>query len=78
MRIPLSLTKKRFNERKAQYEFLVSWVGCSDQTWELPGNVPLEKVIKFDQDSCGEVLRKDKTIKEARKKTVKDDMIKTF
>ena len=27
---------KRFNKRKAQYEFLVSWVGYSDQTLELP------------------------------------------
>jgi len=45
--------------------------------------VPSEKVIEFDQDSCGEVLRKDKPdkpyrLREARKKTMKDDMIKTF
>jgi len=74
---------KRFNKRKAQYEFLVSWVEYSDQTWVLPDNVPSEKVIEFDQDSCGEVLRKDKSdkpyrLREARKKTVKGDMINIY
>ena len=30
---------KIFNSQKSQYEFLVSWVGYTDETWELPDNI---------------------------------------
>ena len=31
---------KRFHRQRNQYEYLVSWVGYTDQTWELPSNIP--------------------------------------
>ena len=35
-----TILEKRFHRLRNQYEYLVSWVGYTDQTWELPSNIP--------------------------------------
>ena len=46
-----SITKKRFNTRKSQYEYLVKWKGYSakENTWELSTNIPDDKLDSFEQ-----------------------------
>ena len=42
------IINKRFNSQKSQYEFLVSWVGYTDETWELPENIPDNKIDEYE------------------------------
>ena len=37
---PFIVVDKCFLSRCNQYEFLATWVGYTDQTWELAGNIP--------------------------------------
>ena len=41
---------KQFHCQRNRYEYLVRWVGYTDQTWELPGNIP-DKLIKAYENS---------------------------
>ena len=65
---------KRFHAHRHQYEFLVSWVGYTDTTWELAENIPSIKISEYEKNSdhtksrCGRL----------KKTTVKPDYIKTF
>ena len=66
--------QKRFHPQRNQYEFLVSWVGYSDNTWEVAENVPLEKISEY------EVAINQKTLRSGRvmKPTMKKDYVQTF
>ena len=37
--------QKHFYKTRNQYEFLVSWIGYIDTTWEIADNIPHEKII---------------------------------
>lgn len=73
--------QKRFHPQKNQYEFLVTWIGYTDQTWELPNNIPSRKIAEFEN----KVVQQDQSkrtlpysLRSVRKKKIKMDYIKTF
>ena len=75
------IISKRFNSHKVQYEFLVSWVGYSDQTWELPCNIPDKKIKEYESRNNQEphtVPSHSYGTRTKRKQTTKKDYIKTF
>ena len=75
------IISKRFNSHKVQYEFLVSWVGYSDQTWELPCNIPDKKIEEYESRNNQEPHTVPSHLygtRTKRKQTTKKDYIKTF
>lgn len=75
------IINKRFNSYKGQYEFLVSWVGYSDQTWELPYNIPDKKIEEYESRNNQEpqtVPSHSYGTRTKRKQSTKKDYIKTF
>lgn len=42
---------KRFNSHKVQFEYKVKWLGysCSENTWELPTNIPSSMLDAYEQ-----------------------------
>ena len=72
---------KRFHGQRNQYEYLVRWVGCyTDQTWELPNNIP-DKLIEAYENSTVAARGGNDTqysLWPFRKLTEKNDYIKTF
>ena len=72
---------KKFNAHKVQCEFLVSWVGYSNQTWELPCNIPGKKIEQYENRNSNEprtVPSHSYGTRTTRKQTTKKDYIKTF
>ena len=69
------ILEKRFNGHRNQYEFLVSWIGYSDITWEVADNIPSEKIQEFERKSNSSVSRSGRVQKPP---TNKLDYIKTF
>jgi len=49
------IVKKRFNAQKTQYEYYVKWVGyaSSENTWELPSNIPSSMLNEFESSLLG-------------------------
>ena len=43
------IISEKFNSHKVRYEFLVSWIGYSDQTWEFSCNIPDNKIEEYDR-----------------------------
>ena len=66
--------EKRFHGSRNQYEFLVSWIGYTDTTWELANNIPHNKILEFEKRSSIQESRSGRV----RKPAVKPDYIKTF
>ena len=46
-----SIVKKRYNSQKSQYEYFIKWLGysSSENTWELPSNIPARLLEKYEQ-----------------------------
>ena len=42
---------KRFHAHRHQYEFLVSWAGYTDTTWELADNISSIKISEYEKNS---------------------------
>ena len=64
-----------------QYEFLVSWIGYSDQTWELSCNIPDNKIEEFERRDNQEESKVPTHLygtRTKRKQTTKKDYIKTL
>ena len=74
------IIKKRFNSQKSQYEFLVSWVGYTDETWELPENIPDNKIDEYENRDNEKGIPTDRPygLRLTRKQKKKDGYIKTF
>ena len=78
-----TIIKKRFNTQKAQYEYLIKWVGylSTENTWELPSNVPQEMLDTFEQkqmdysSSTQEPMRSGLGNRATRKLTSQKDFI---
>jgi len=51
------ILEKHFNGYRNQYEFLVSWIGYSDITWEVANDIPPEKIQEFERKSNSSVSR---------------------
>lgn len=71
---------KRFHKQRNQYEFLVKWVGYTDETWELPNNIPFEKINEYETKMETNSKRADTPyqLRPARKQTKKSDYIKSI
>ena len=71
---------KRYNSQKSQYEFLVSWVGYTDETWELHDNIPDNKIDEYENRVNKKEVLTDRPygLRLTRKQTKKDGYIKTF
>ena len=71
---------KRFNSQKSQYEFLVSWVGYTDETWELHDNIPDNKIDEYENRVNKKEVLTDRPygLRLTRKQMKKDGYIKTF
>jgi len=39
---------KQFHGQRNQYEYLVIWVGYTNQTWELPSNIPNKSIKAYE------------------------------
>ena len=74
------IINKRFNSQKSQYEFLVSWVGYTDETWELPENIPDNKIDEYENRDNEKGVPTDRPygLRLTRKQKKKDGYIKTF
>ena len=68
------ILEKRFHSIRNQYEFLVSWIGYSDTTWEIADNIPQEKIQEFERKANNSIPRSGRI----QKPTTKLDYIKTF
>ena len=66
--------QKRFHSHRNQYEFLVSWVGYTDTTWETADNVPLEKISQYESSLTCTKPRSGRI----KKPVTKEGYIKTF
>ena len=66
--------QKRFHSHRNQYEFLVSWVGYTDTTWETADNVPLEKISQYESGLTCTKSRSGRI----KKPVTKEGYIKTF
>jgi len=69
------ILEEHFNGHRNQYEFLVSWIGYSEITWEVADNIPPEKIQEFERRSNSSVFRSGRVQKPP---TTKLDYIKTF
>ena len=71
---------KRFHRLRNQYKYLVSWVGYTDQIWELPSNIPPRLLEAYE--NCMSVSREPNStqysLHPVRKLTEKNDYTKTF
>ena len=75
-----TILDKRFHSLRNQYEYLVSWVGYTDQTWELPSNIPprLLQAYENHESVSREPNSAQYSLRPVRKLTEKNDYIKTF
>ena len=75
-----TILEKRFHRLRNQYEYLVSWVGYTDQTWELPSNIPPSLLEAYENRTTAsrELNGTQYSLCSVRKLTEKSDYIRTF
>ena len=58
----------------------MKWVGYTDETWELPNNIPFEKINEYETKMETNSKRADTPyqLRPARKQTKKSDYIKSI